>query len=141
VGRDTEPDDPLEVFLDQFIPVDAGYLFAVAAAFHPDDPAHAEAWAKVRKVAAAQGMEPEIDRLRRRVAQWATQGTGYVSGHLGAGPAEEMLHLARAAVAGAILDGGVAGMIGVHLDDDTLRVLLRPWGLPELEGEAPADSV
>jgi hypothetical protein len=138
---DQRLDFPLEDFLGQLTPLDAGYLFAVVAALHPDDPSHGVAWAKVRQVAAAQGMAPEIDRLRRRVAQWATRGTGYVSGHLGAGPADEMLHLARAAAAGAILDAGVAEMIGAYLDDDTLRVLLRPWGLPELEDEAPADSV
>jgi hypothetical protein len=134
-----DEEDPLEVFLRQFDLAETGQLLETAAEFHPDDPAHAAAWAQVHLVAAAEGMEAEIDRLRQRVAQWATQGTGVTSGHLGSGAADELLLVARAAAAGAIVDAGVAEMLGADLDAETIGALLRPFGLPEMDeaGEQP----
>lgn len=127
--------DPLDVFLEQFAVAEPGQLLAAAAEFRPEDPAHATAWADVRAVARAEGMEEELDRLRHRVASWATRGTGVTAGHLGVGPADEMSSVARAAAAGAIVDAGAVEMLGARLDPATCRVLLRPWGLPEMTDE------
>jgi alkylated DNA repair dioxygenase AlkB len=132
--------DPLEAFLAQFTLADPGQLLAAAAEFRPEDPAHAAAWADVRAVARAEGMEAEVDRLRHRVAQWATQGTGVTSGHLGPGPAEELLRTARAAAAGPIVDAGVVEMLGALLDPETVRVLVRPWGLADSVADRASDA-
>lgn len=123
--------DPLEAFLEQFSFADAGDLLAVAAAFRPGEPAHAAAWADVRAVARDEGMEAEIERLRRRVGQWATQGTGVTQGHLGAGPAAELLITARIAASRAIVDAGVVAMLGALLDPESVRVLVQPWGVAD----------
>ena len=132
----SENGDPLEAFMGQFAFVPTGELLAVAAEYNPTAPEHAAAWADVHRVAAAEGMEPEVDRLRRRVGQWVTRGTGVTSGHLGAGPADEFNLTARAAAAGAVVDAGVVEMLGELLSDGSIAALLRPWGLPEMD-ESP----
>ena len=77
-----------------------------------------------------------MDRLRRRVGQWATRGAGVTSGHLGAGPAGEFNLTARAAAEGAVMDADVVEMLGELLSEGSIAALLRPWGLPEMD-ESP----
>jgi hypothetical protein len=125
--------DPLDAFIEQFTPADPGDLLAVAAEYHPDEPAHVAAWAEVHAAAAAEETGDAIDRLRRRVAEWATRGTGVTLGHLGAGPSDELLRVARTGAAGAIVDAGVVEMLGDRLTDEATRALLRAWGLPEMD--------
>ncbi len=132
---DEDPDgaaDPLDAILDQLSPAGVGELLAVAAAFHPDDPAHAAAWDEVHAVAAASaGAASEVARIRRRVAQWATKGSGLAVGHIGVDVADDLRRTARTAAADAVVDACVAMMLADRLDPATYEVLLRPWGLPE----------
>jgi len=138
--RDADEVDPLEAFMGQFASVPTGELLAAAAEYNSAAPEHVAAWAEVHRVAAAHGMEPEIDRLRRRVGQWVTHGTGVTAWHLGVGPADEFNLTARAAAAGAVVDGGVVEMLGRLLTDDAIRALLRAWGLPEVDEPPEPDA-
>jgi hypothetical protein len=136
------PVDPLEAILDQLSPADVGELLATAAAFHPEDPAHAAAWNDVHGVAATAGLESEIARIRGRVAQWATRGSGLTTGHMGVDVTDDLRRSARMAVADAVVDACVAFVFGDRLEPATYGVLLRPWGLPEAsdEDDAAADG-
>ena len=86
-------------------------------------------------------MEPEVDRLRRRVGQGATRGAGVTSGHRGAGPAGEFNLTARAAAEGAVMDADVVEMLGELPSEGSIAALLRPSGLPETdEPPEPAEG-
>ena len=124
--------------MGQFAVIPTGELHAAAAEYNAAAPQHEAAWAEVRRVAAAEGMEPEIDRLRRCVGEWATRGTGVTSWHLGSGPADEFNLTARAAAAGAVVDAGVVQMLGELLTEGAIAALLRAWGLPEVD--VPPDA-
>jgi len=139
VEADPGPDDPLDVILEQLSPAEAGELLGVAAAFDPHDPAHVAAWDEVHAIAGAmEGATAEISRIRARVAEWATRGSGVAVGHLGVDVGDDLRRVARTAAADAIVDACVAFMLADRLAPATHDTLLRPWGLPEApDGDGP----
>ena len=78
------------------------------------------------------GAEAEIARIRARVAEWATRGSGVAVGHLGVDVADDLRRTARTAAADAVVDACVAYLLADHLTPTSHDILIRPWGLPEM---------
>jgi hypothetical protein len=107
--------------------LDRGDLLALAAEHGAADPAREEAWRTVREVVSAAHMERDLDRVRSKVAEWATHLSALTVQQLGGGLSDQLLAEARREAAPAVLDAAAAFLLGTMLPDPDRATLLRPW--------------
>jgi hypothetical protein len=122
-----EESEVLDRFIDSLDRLDEGKLMALVAAWGATARKdHEAAWAEVRRVAADDGLEHDVEAIRDRALGWAYRGSNIPAMPYSLKAEDDWVRLRRDAAPG-LVDAALAVALGHRLGASAREILLGPW--------------
>jgi hypothetical protein len=128
----------MDDFFDRLDRINESGLLGMRAAWKSIDRAeHEDAWTAVRVVCARDGLNGEIDRVRKKAIAWASRGSN-MAPEVRIGQVQNW-QLIKTDAGEAIVDAALAVALGSRLDERHRAILMGPW-LGATQGTGPAET-
>jgi hypothetical protein len=125
----------MDDFFDRLDRINESGLLGMRAAWKAIDRAeHEDAWTAVRAAGARDGLNGEIDRVRKKAIDWASRGSD-IAPEVRIGQVQNW-QLIKMDAGEAIVDAALAVALGSRLDERHRATLIGPW-LGAVEGAQP----